>query len=99
MTDKKPKLTGDTVCATCWIRGQGHEIGMCHCGRGDFIDKGLLDYIILISKQQGYEQGKLDLLPKIEAIEAIIEKTHDIGQVAVELYRLKSQISKEGEKR
>jgi hypothetical protein len=33
---------------------------MCHCGRGDFIDKGLLDYIILISKQQGYEQGKLD---------------------------------------
>jgi hypothetical protein len=57
---KKPKITGDTVCATCWIRGQGHEIGMCHCGRGDFIDKGLLDYIILISKQQGYEQGKLD---------------------------------------
>jgi hypothetical protein len=41
-----------------------------------------------------YEQGKLDLLPKIEAIEAIIEKTHDIGQVAVELYRLKSHLSK-----
>ena len=58
--EKKPKITGGTVCATCWIRGQGHEIGMCHCGRGDFIDKGLLDYIILISKQRGYEQGRAD---------------------------------------
>jgi hypothetical protein len=44
------------------------------------------------------QQGKLDLHPKIEAIEAIIEKTHDIGQVAVELYRLKSQLSKSEKK-
>jgi viroplasmin and RNaseH domain-containing protein len=64
---------------------------------GDFEIKRLVGQVKQLEAElkTAYEQGKLDLLPKIEAIEAIIEKTHDIGQVAVELYRLKSQLERD----